>query len=302
LWRKLADMQSLWILVAALLFSVMSVLVKLASEAHSVWEIIFWRNAVGLLFLLQLLRSLSGGIRANLSTPHWPAHLVRNLTGVMSVVLWFSSIPHLPLTTSMTLNYTSSLFIGLIVFIGAAWQGKHMKNIPMLFALVLGFAGILLVLRPTIGPEQIVWAVIGLLGGAMGGVAMMSVRALGQLGEPSSRTVFYFSLGGFLVGLLGVLLFGFKLPTLEHTLYLLGAGLTSVLAQLALTRAYGQGRALLTANLNYSGILFASFWGWLIWHDILPLIAWLGIALIIIAGILATWLTAYEAKPSHGGD
>ncbi len=84
--------------------------------------------------------------------------------------------------------------------------------------------------------------------------------------------------------------------------YLLGAGLTSVLAQLALTRAYGQGRALLTANLNYSGILFASFWGWLIWHDILPLIAWLGIVLIIVAGILATWLTAYEAKPSHGGD
>jgi S-adenosylmethionine uptake transporter len=295
-------MQSFWILAAALLFSVMSVLVKLASEAHSVWEIIFWRNVVGLLFLLQLLRTLSGGIRANLSTPHWPAHVVRNLAGVTSVVLWFSSIPHLPLTTSITLNYTSSLFIGLIVFVGAAWQGKRMKNASMLLALALGFAGILLVLRPTISQEQIVWAVVGLLGGAMGGVAMMSVRALGQLGEPSSRTVFYFSLGGFLVGLFGVLLFGFKLPTLQHALYLLGAGLTSVLAQLALTRAYGQGKTLLAANLNYSGILFASFWGWLIWHDILPWVAWLGIALIIIAGILATWLTAHEAKPSHSGD
>jgi S-adenosylmethionine uptake transporter len=228
--------------------------------------------------------------------------VVRNLAGVTSVVLWFSSIPHLPLTTSITLNYTSSLFIGLIVFVGAAWQGKRMKNGSMLLALVLGFAGILLVLRPTLGQEQVVWAVLGLLGGAMGGVAMMSVRALGQLGEPSSRIVFYFSLGGFLVGLAGVLLFGFKLPTGEHALYLLGAGLTSVLAQLALTRAYGQGKALLAANLNYSGILFASFWGWLIWHDVLPLIAWLGIALIIIAGILATWLTAYEAKPSHSGD
>jgi S-adenosylmethionine uptake transporter len=295
-------MQSLWILAAAFLFSVMSVLVKLASEAHSVWEIIFWRNAVGLLFLLQLLRSMSGGIRANLSTPHWSAHVVRNLTGIMSVVLWFSSIPHLPLTTSMTLNYTSSLFIGLIVFIAAAWQGKPMKNASMLLALVVGFLGILLVLRPTLNTQQVVWAVVGLIGGAMGGVAMMSVRALGQLGEPSSRTVFYFSLGGFLVGSLGVLLFGFKLPTLQHGIYLLGAGFTSVLAQLALTRAYGQGRALLTANLNYSGILFASFWGWLIWNDVLPLIAWLGIALIISAGIVATWLTAYQAKPSHSGD
>ena len=289
-------MQSLWILVAALLFSVMSVLVKLASDAHSVWEIIFWRNAVGLLFLLQLLRTLSGGIRANLATPHWPAHVVRSLTGIMSVVLWFSSIPHLPLTTSMTLNYTSSLFIGLIVFVSAAWQGKSMKNGAMLLALVIGFVGILLVLRPTLSQEQVMWAVMGLIGGAMGGVAMMSVRALGQLGEPSSRTVFYFSLGGFVVGLSGILLFGFKLPNLQYAIYLLGAGLSSVLAQLALTRAYGQGRALLTANLNYSGILFGSFWGWLIWNDLLPLLAWLGIALIVVAGIVATWLTANELK------
>lgn len=295
-------MQSLWILVAALLFSVMSVLVKLASEAHSPWEIMFWRNAIGLIFLLQIIRSMSGGIRASLATRHWPAHVVRNLAGVMSVVLWFSSIAHLPLTTSITLNYTSSLFIGLFIFINAAWQGKPLKNGAMLMALMIGFLGVILVLHPTVAPDQVIWAVMGLLSGALGGMAMLSVRALGRLGEPPSRTVFYFSLGGFLVGLLGVMIFGFRWPTLQYFLYLIGAGITSVLAQLAMTRAYGKGKALLAANLNYSGILFASFWGWLIWSEVLPWMAWGGILLIMMAGVYATWLTANEVKPSPNNE
>lgn len=289
-------MQSLWILVAALLFSLMSVLVKLASAAHSTWEILLWRNAVGMIFLIPLIRSMSGGLRANLVTPYWSAHMVRNLSGVIAVLLWFAAIAHLPLATATTLNYTSSLFVGLILFISASWGGRIARQGPMFFALVLGFVGVVFVLRPTIDKDQIVWALLGLISGALAGVAMLSVRALGKLGEPSSRTVFYFSLSGFMVGLIGVLGFGFNMPNWLSAGYLLGTGLSAVLAQLAMTRAYGQGETLLAANLNYSGILFASALGWWIWGDVVPWVAWIGITFIIGAGALATWLTHNEDR------
>ncbi|HEU4621557.1 MAG TPA: DMT family transporter [Burkholderiaceae bacterium] len=291
-------MQSLWVLVAAALLSVMSTCVKLASQAHSPWEILFWRNTVGLCVLVPVMRQLGGGLRHQLATPHWPAHLVRNLSGVVSVLLWFASIAHLPIATSVTLNYTSSLFIGVFVFVGAAWAGQPLRHGSMLMALGVGFVGIVLMLRPTIDNDQLGWALVGLASGALSAMAMMSVRAMGKLGEPSSRIVFYFTLSGLIAGAIGTALTGAHMPDVRGAMLLFGIGVSSVLAQLAVTRAFAHGAALLSANLNYVGILFASFWGRLIWGDKLPALAWGGIALIIAAGATATWLTANATKPS----
>lgn len=285
-------MQSLWMLVAAFLFSLMGVFVKLASAQHSPWEMLLWRNAIALVVLVPLVRQMSGGLRRGLATPHWPAHVVRNAAGTISVVLWFTSLAHLPLATSMTLNYTSSLFIGLMIFTTAAWAGQPLRNGPMLGALVAGFAGIVLVLRPTIAQDQLGWALTGLASGLLAGVALMSVRAMGRLGEPANRIVFYFTLSGFAAGLAGVLVTGFRVPDLRHAALLFGVGVSALGAQLAMTRAFATGKTLLAANLNYAGILFASLFGWLIWDDRVPGVAWAGMALIVASGIGATWLTA----------
>ena len=295
-------MQSLWMIVAALLFSIMGVLVKLASSDHSAWEVLFWRSLIGLGVLVPLIRRMEGGLRSGLATPHWPGHLVRNLSGTFAVVLWFASIAHLPLATSMTLNYTSSLFIGLGLFVGAAWrgsfQGSNRYQIAMLGTLAIGFVGIVLVLRPTFDRDQAMWAMAALGSGMLAAVALMSVRALGRLGEPSSRIVFYFTLAGFVVACGGMLFTGAHWPALHQVPILLGVGVSAVLAQLALTRAYGYGQTLLAANLNYIGILFASFWGWLLWDDGVPAIAALGMMLIVGAGIGATLLTANTGRPA----
>ena len=179
-------MQSLWMLVAAFLFSAMGALVKYASPHHNAWEILGWRSIVGLAVLIPLIRSMPGGLRQGLATKYWSAHTVRNLSGTMAVVLWFASMAHLPIATSMTLNYTSSLFIGLGLFVGAAWRGQGLtvggvRQMPMLIALVVGFVGIVFVLRPTFERDQLIWALAALSSGVLAAVALMTVRALGQL-------------------------------------------------------------------------------------------------------------------------
>ncbi|TAK91293.1 MAG: DMT family transporter [Burkholderiaceae bacterium] len=281
-------MQSLWMLAAAFLFATMGVCVKLALVTLNVWEIVFYRNLVGLLILLPLLMR-AGGLQAGLTTPHWRIHITRNVTGTLAVVLWFSSMAVLPLPTSMTLNYTSSLFIAALMLAQARQQRAALPARSLLLSLLAGFAGIVLVLRPTLTSGQWPWALIGLASGVFAAQALLTVRALGRLGEPETRTVFYFSISGLIGGGAGMLLTGTH-PLDTHALLLLaGIGVTAVLAQLAITRAYGYGRTLLAANLNYSGILFASFYSVLLWNDRMPWMTVLGMLLIVISGAYATW-------------
>lgn len=280
-------MQALWILAAAFLFATMGVCVKLALRTHSVWEVVFYRNLIGMAILLPLLMR-GQTLRTGLHTPHWRQHLIRNFSGTLSVVLWFSSMAYLPLSTAMTLNYTSSLFIAGIVFISAPTP-RVVSHHPLLLALLVGFCGILLVLRPTVTSGQLPWALVGLAAGLLASFALLSVRALGRLGEPGARTVFYFSISGTLAGGLGMLCTGWHSFNGSSISLMLGVGFFAVLAQLAITRAYGYGKTLLAANLNYSGILFASFYGVIFWQEAMTLPTLLGMLLIVISGAYATW-------------
>ena len=79
-------------------------------------------------------------------------------------------------------------------------------------------------------------------------------------------------------------------PSSESAPWLLGVGAFGAFGQLAMTRAYGHGSTLVTAALSYSGIVFASVIGIAVFGDRLPLVAWLGIALIVAAGIAAVML------------
>jgi S-adenosylmethionine uptake transporter len=132
------------------------------------------------------------------------------------------------------------------------------------------------------------------------------VRHLGQLGEPEYRVVFYFSITGIVAGLLGSLassgISGTTAPVWHaHTprglALLLGVGLSATAAQIAMTRAYRLGKTMVTANLQYTGIVFSSMWGILLWNDVLGWLGWTGIAVILISGIAATFYNTRNAKP-----
>jgi len=265
--------------VASLCFACMGVCVKLAAESFSAAEIVFYRSAISLALMVGLVR-LRG---IPFATPHWRFQLLRAASGFASLLLYFYAIAMLPLATAVTLNYTSPLFLALYL----GWFGKMRLRGGMLGALALGFAGVVLLLRPTLHADQLLGGVIGLGSGVLAGLAYYNVRELGALGETEERTVFYFSLLSTAASALWMALFEFHPVDLRAALLLLGVGSFATLAQLAMTRAYKRGKTFVSASLAYTTVVFASLFGMLIWRETLSTGAWLAIALIVASGIVA---------------
>jgi drug/metabolite transporter (DMT)-like permease len=289
---KLRAMQSLWMLVASLLFAMMGACVKFAAAHYSIAEIVFYRSLIGCLALAVFVRARG----LSLATPVPWMHVRRGAVGTVALSLWFFATAALPLGTAMTLNYASSLYLAAFL-VGAAMLAGRRVNWPLAATVGTGFVGVILVLQPSFNPTQAVAGIAGLVSGVLSASAYWHVKELGKLGEPEWRTVFYFTFTGLMLGLAGTLITGFTAHTLGGGALLLAIGVSATLAQLAMTRAYGAGRALLTANLQYSAIVFASIIGVLVFADRIPLIGWLGIATIIVSGVAATVLTSRAMAP-----
>ncbi|AZG13741.1 MULTISPECIES: DMT family transporter [Cupriavidus] len=288
-------MQSLWMLFAAFAFSLMGVGVKLASEQYTTGEIVFYRSLIGVTIMWVLLRSQGVSVR----TPHMVTHIKRSLFGVTALLLWFTSITLLPLATAMTLNYMSPVWIALILGAGAALAGTAgAADKKLIGAILLSFAGVICLLQPSVGKDQLAGGMIGLVSGVFTALAYVEVRQLGQLGEPEGRIVFYFSGVGLVCGLVWMLFTGLSTHTWHGVGLLLAIGILATLGQTSMTRAYKRGNTLLTANLQYAGIVFSSLWGILVWNDQLNWVSWLGMALIVASGI-ATTLTRARDTDKH---
>ena len=282
-------MQSLWMIAASFFFACMGVCVKLAADSFSAAEVVFYRSILSLLMMFALVRVRG----VSIATPHWRFQLWRSASGFVSLLLYFYAITMLPLATAVTLAYTSPLF--LMIYL--ALLGKMRLRHSMLGALVLGFIGVALLLRPSLRADQLLGGLIGLGGGMMAGLAYYNVKELGERGEVEERTVFYFALLSTVASGIWMTLYDFNPVDLRGGLLLLGVGVFGTAAQLAMTRAYKRGRTLMAASLAYSTVIFASLFGVLIWHEILSPASWLAISLIIASGVGATWFS--RANPAE---
>jgi len=266
-------------LVAGLLFACMGVFVKLGAAHFSSTELVFYRS----LFGLAALFFVAGGHRMQLATPHWKGHLWRGLAGLASLASYFYVITVLPLATAVTLNYTSPLFLALVT----TWLLKERLHWPLATAVALGFLGIALLLKPTLHEDQLGVGLLGLCSGFFACMAYVNVRELARRGEPDWRVVFYFTLIATALSGLWMLGQGFHALSAQNIPLLLGLGLTATLAQLALTRAYRLGRALVVSSLSYSTVVFSSLFGAALWGELLAPEAWLGIGLVVLAGVIS---------------
>jgi S-adenosylmethionine uptake transporter len=153
-------------------------------------------------------------------------------------------------------------------------------------AVIIGFAGVVLLLHPSIQEEQWAAGLIGLASGFLAAVAYLNIKFLGNLGEPDWRVVFYFTLISTVITSIWMIFDTFHPITSFNFLLLMGIGITATLAQFALTRAYRTGRVLVVGALAYSTVLFACVWGILIWDEVLSLLSLTGIGFIIAGGLL----------------
>ncbi len=277
---------------ATLLFAAMGVCVKVASQHYGAGEIVFYRGVVGALVMAAMARWRGG----RLATAVPLAHAWRSLTGVLALFLWFYAIAHLPLATAMTLNYTSPVWMAMFLIGGSVLVGKTLVDPRLLGTVLVGFVGVALVLRPTVDANQLWHGLAGLVSGMLSALSYLQVTALGRLGEPGYRTVFYFSVGGIAAGGLGMLLTGISPHTAFGLLTLLAVGVFATLAQILMTRAYAIGRTLVNASLQYLGIVFSFVFGVLLFDEPVTALAMVGMLLTISAGVAATLLRGRSAQ------
>jgi len=275
--------------LASFFFATMAVGIKYASQSFETFELVFYRGVVSIVFMAAVMRAR----KTPWQTPVPAMHLTRSAVGVISLGSWFYAIAHLPLATAMTLNYMSGVWVAAFIVGGALMYGKAEKQGPLLMTVMLGFIGVVLTLRPTLDKDQMFAGVIGLLSGIGAALAYMQVTALGKVGEPDERTVFYFSVGSALIGLVGIAFT--KTTSWAHVrwqdaAWVIPIGVLASMGQWCMTRAYRKGATLVVASMQYSGIVFAVVYSLLLFGDEIDPLGLLGIGIIVASGVLATVL------------
>ena len=236
--------------------------------------------------------------RYSVRTPHWKSHFWRGLTGTISLVMYFYAITKLPLATAIMLNYTSPLWLTVLSTVILRERFRPL----LLAAVVLGFIGIALLLRPTFAAENSHAGFIGLASGFFAACAYVNVKKLGDAGEPEWRVVFYFGVAGLLGSALVELFWigKFHPVTTLNMGPLVAMGIAATLAQLAMTRAYHSGNTLVVGAFAYTTVIFSALIGWLVFDETLPPIAWLGMGIIVASGLLAKYASTKIPAPIEG--
>ncbi len=236
-------MQALWMVLAAFLFASMGVCIKLASAHFNAAELVFYRGLISMAVLWALARHQG----VSLATRYPGMHAWRSLIGVTSLGCWFYVIGQLPLPTAMTFNYMSSLWIAAFLVGGtllswrpSAEQPRPPLQIPLVLCVLVGFGGILLMMRPSLEGSQGFAGIVGMVSGMATALAYMQVVALSRLGEPEARTVFYFALGCAVAGGAALPFTGMSSWPGWPGLWLLPLGLLAAGGQLCMTLAYSR--------------------------------------------------------------
>lgn len=268
---------ALYMVASTVLFASMAALVRVASRELPIAPLVLLRHFLMLVFLLPWLGR--EGRRA-LDTDDLRGHLVRGLAGVAAVACYFFALARLRLADAVLLNQSSPLFIPLVE---RAWVGTRIPR-RLWGVLALGFAGLLLILRPGSGVFEAA-ALVGLASAAFASVAQVGIRRLTRT-EPVVRIVFYFALVASVVALPPAA-WWWKSPSAATWAVLLTMGVLATLGQLALTRAYLHAPAASVGPFLYAGPVFAGLLDWLIWGRLpdAPFVA--GAVVVVLAATLA---------------
>ena len=261
----------------------MSALIKYTSETgvHLV-EILFWRQALAIPLVVTwafiTTRSLSV-----LKTQKPRAHAVRAIYGTIGMVLNFGAVIVLPLAEATTMGFTAPIFAVILSVLilkdkVGAWR---------LGAVLLGFTGIVLIAQPGSGHIPIFGALVALGGAFMVALISIQIAGLSRTEQPVT-IVFWFAIISAPICALG-LPFVMEPHTTQQWLLLAALGALGAVGQILLTAALRYGKVSSVIVMDYSSLFWATLYGWLIW-DMLPTQwTWVGMPLVVAAGLIITW-------------
>ncbi len=257
-------------------------LVKLCGERGiHLTEIMFWRQFTTVPIVgVWLWRTNSLG---TLRTDRFPAHLRRAVFGMMAMTFVFGSAQMLPLAEAQTLAFTGPFFATLLAMIIL----KEKVGWWRWTGLLLGFGGILIIARPGHSDIPPLGVAIGLTAAFLVALLSIMIKDLNRTDRPLA-IVFWFSLlSSPMVG--AFLPFTMTAHDAESWWLLLALGITGAIGQILLTLALRYGAVSAVIVMDYSGLIWATLYGWLVWDQVPTRSTWFGAPLIIAAGLIIAW-------------
>jgi drug/metabolite transporter (DMT)-like permease len=267
----------LWMFGALISLSLMGLAARELSEVYDTLQILFVRNVVGFaVILLIMLRTGSGIAR----TRRVGMHGMRNLCHITAVGCWFYGIALLPLAEVFVLESTLPIWV---VVLAVPFLGERLTR-PRIAAVALGFAGILIILRPGITIIEPA-ALIVLLGAVLFGGANVFTKALTHTEGPMTILFWMFFLQLPASALAGA--HGIFLPPAAFWPWIVAVGLTGIAAHYCMARSLSLADAVLVTPLHYLRVPLIAWLGWLIYDETVDLWLWIGAA-VIFAGTMIT--------------
>lgn len=278
-------------LLGALISALNGVLAKVLSEDMSALEIVFFRNLMGVVLILYALKhtpvKLYGGKIYLLFS--------RGFFGFIAMILFFYTITTIPLGEAITLNKTSPLFVTVLAY----YLLKEELDKRTLFALIIGFIGIVLITKPfemQLSYEHL----LGILGGFFAAAAYTTIKKIKDIYDSRIIVLSFVGVGTLMPALLFVsgkffeapqaisfLFPEFILPTSLNIWILLSLmAVISTLSQWLLTKAYSTSNLSVIGVISYTNIPFAIGFGFLLGDKFPDMLTFLGIIFIIVGGVL----------------
>ncbi len=278
-------------LIGAMISALNGAIAKVLSEDLSAMEIVFFRNIIGVTLILYALRhtppKLSGG--------KFHMLLTRGFFGFSAMILFFYTITVIPLGEAITLNKTSPLFVTLLAY----YLLKEHLNTKIIFALLIGFFGIILITKPfglTMSYEHF----LGILGGFFAAAAYTTIKKIKDIYDARVIVLSFVGVGTVLPAILFLIApyveapksIAFLFPTFSYPstswvwflIFLMA--LISTISQWLLTKAYSSSNLSIIGVISYTNIPFAIGFGWMLGDAFPDLLTFTGIGLIVVGGIL----------------
>lgn len=286
----------LWMMAAALAFTIMTTMIRRVAVDIHPFEIAFVRAAVNLLLMLPyamrvrrtLFRAQGQGIYA-----------LRGAIGLVFLMSYFSGAAMIPLANSQSLIFTSPLFASVLAVL-LLGEVVHIRRIA---ALLTGFAGALIILRPGL-MEFGIGAALVLIGAMANAASNVIVKHKTRTDAPDT-VVFYLAL--YVTPLILVpALFVWTWPNLEQLLWMVAIGVSATLNQMFLSRAFAAADVTVVLPFDFSRLLFAIVIGYLVFAELPDMWVWVGAVVIFGASVYLAHREALAArrgaKPAGGSE
>lgn len=288
-----------FMLLAAMGFSIMGGAAKALKPSFNAGQLVFYRNAVGFIFLgLSLLH------RVPVSKGGKTSWLVfRGLMGTIALYTLLFCILHMPLGTAMTYNLTSAIFIALFGYL--AFGEYHGPRV--LFAVLLGFAGMLLIYKPNMHIPA-TYHLAGLLSGITSAIAYLTLNRIAIYFDPRMIVLSFLVSGMIVPGISMALHYGagipvndpfiidWRWPEGEQWIFILMMGLAALFGQYFVTRAYGSDKAGIVSAISYANIIFSTIIGMFMGDAFPDVFSAAGICCIIASGVIISFVLSKRAS------